>query len=96
MTDTPTPPELGRAVARIELDLREIKVDLKNQGQNYVARGEFEAWRTAIDREVKGIKDSIDKAITELKAARPAWWQVAPIITSVIAVVVVVFPSLTK
>lgn len=103
MTDAPTPPELGRAIERIELDTREIKQDLKEQSKNYVTRGEFEAWRTGLDREVVGIKDSlkdglteIKKSIGEIKSARPSWLQVTPIIISAILAALVIFPGITK
>lgn len=62
MTDDYTTAEIVRSLRRIE-----GKVD--NLGSHYVPRGEFEAWREGIGRE-----------IGELKAARAPWWAAASVI----------------
>lgn len=81
MSDPYSPGELGRAVERIELDIREIKTDLKSQGTAFITRGEFEAWRTGIDREVRDMKQSIADGLADIKAdlkhSTPQWWVIA-------------------
>lgn len=88
MPDSWTPPELGRAVERIELDVREIKTDIRQQGQQYVTRSEFETWRVSNDRELRDIKSgqttnaeenrtAFAELRAELKSSSPPWWQIA-------------------
>lgn len=62
MTDDYTTAEIVRSLRRIE-----GKVD--NLGSHYVERGEFEAWREGIGRE-----------IGELKSARAPWWAAASVL----------------
>lgn len=61
-TDPYSASELGRAVERIELDIREIKADVKQQAAVYVTRGEYEAWRQGLDREVRDLKSATTSA----------------------------------
>lgn len=86
------PAEIVRAVERIELDIREIKTDVKQQGAVYVTRGEFEAWRQGIDREVRDIKVALSDGITgiraDLKHQTPQWWVIAALGCSVLSLVV--------
>jgi hypothetical protein len=77
MPDEYSASEFGRAVERIELDIREIKTDVKQQGQNFVTRLEFDAWRQGIGREVGDLKaatSSVQDAVTTgLNALRAEW-----------------------
>ena len=99
--------ELGRAVERIELDCREIKTDLKGQQALYVTRGEHEAWRQGIDREVRDIKalatglsQQLDAGLTsirtEIRNSTPQWWVIAALIVSGLGVAVTLILALAK
>ncbi|WP_183092898.1 hypothetical protein [Nocardioides stalactiti] len=88
MSEPYSPPELGRAVERIELDIREIKNDVKSQSTVFVTRGEFEAWRLSNDREVRDIKAALAEGLAamrtdlggirqDLKNSSPQWWVIA-------------------
>lgn len=94
MTDPYSPAELGRAVERIELDIREIKADIKGQQAVYVTRGEYEAWRQGIDREVRDIKaalsDGLNGIRADLKSSTPQWWVIAALGCSALALVVTI------
>lgn len=69
MTEPMSQGELGRAVERIELDIREIKTDVKQQAAVYVTRGEFEAWKQGVDREVRDTKGAATTAQQALTTA---------------------------
>ena len=93
MTDEPwSASELGRTVERIELDIREIKTDVKHQSAVYVTRGEYEAWRTGIDREVRDIKTALTDGLAgiraDLKSSTPQWWVMAALGCSILSVIV--------
>lgn len=95
-----SPGELGRAVERIELDIREIKSDVKNQSAVYVTRGEFEAWRTGNDREVRDIKQALADGLTairaDLKHQSPQWWVIAALGVSGVGLVVTILVAVTN
>jgi len=92
MPDPYSPAELGRAVERIELDIREIKNDVKQQDRIYVTRGEYEAWRTGIDREVSSIKTALATGIesirNDLKSSTPQWWVMLALGVSALSLIV--------
>lgn len=91
MPDQMTQGELGRAIGRIEEDVREVKRDLKSQQQQYVTRSEYETRMTALDRELVGLRSSVSAGFAEVKAdlknSRPSWWVVAALLISSAAVV---------
>lgn len=86
--------EVGRALQRIEGDLREVKTDIKGMGLVYVTRAEYDVREQAIDRELKGVRAALDKGIEELKAARPMWWQVAPFLVAAMSLAIVLIEKL--
>ena len=99
--------ELGRAVERIELDCREIKTDLKQQAAVFVTRGEYEAWRQGIDREVRDIKtmvtslgDQLDGGLKsirdEIRNSSPQWWVIAALGVSGVGVLITLVLALAK
>lgn len=102
MTTDPlyTPPELGRAVERIELDIREIKQDVKAQGAVYITRGEYEAWRVGMDREVRDIKTALTNGLhdirTDLKSSTPQWWVMLALGISALSALVAIFLAVTS
>jgi len=65
--------EVGRALVRVEADLREVKGDMKKLGQIYVTRVEHEQTRNEIREDIKDIKNSI-------AASRAPWWQVSSLV----------------
>lgn len=106
MPDEWSASELGRAVERIELDCREIKTDLKGQQALYVTRGEHEAWRQGIDREVRDLKamvtglgSQIDAGLqsirAEIRQASPQWWVIAALGVSGLGVLISVIVAIT-
>lgn len=84
MTDDYTTPEIARALKRIEQKVDQLP-------GAYVPRGEFEAWRAGIGRELAAIKSDVrDVEIAladhkrEIASARPGWHQVMPAVVAVI------------
>jgi uncharacterized protein YhaN len=107
MPDEYSASELGRAVERIELDIREIKTDVKQQAAIYVTRGEYEAWRQGIDREVRDIKTSLADGLTAIRGdlktqasamqqQTPQWWVIAALIVSALGVGITLILALAK
>lgn len=92
-----TPGEVGRTIARVEEDVREIKADIKTQQAQYVTRGEYDTRLTALDREVVSLKKSLTEGLTEIKneikSSRPQWWVVVALAISASALVL---PLLTR
>ena len=97
MSDDMSPGEVGRTIARVEEDVREIKTDLKAAAAQYVTRAEYDVRLTALDREVVSLKQSLAAGLTEIKdeikSSRPHWWVVAALVISSAAVVM---PILTR
>jgi len=100
-TDDPT---LAVVVARLE-DLRSDVAGLRHevtaQQAGYLARTEFEAWRTGIGREIGDIKASVVRVETDVAAARasadsrrPAWPAVVAAVGAVIAATIALIPRL--
>ena len=94
----PTTAEVVRTVHRIEEDVREMKKDMKAQGSTFIPRGEFEAWRTAIDREIVGLKEQLAKGFDEIKAEisarRVSWPAVTAAVCAVVSSAAAIFPKL--
>lgn len=72
--------EMGRAVVRIEQDIREVKSDVKALPNQFVPRTEYEARNLAVDAVLTDIK----KVIESRAAMWPTW------IASIAAVAAVV------
>lgn len=51
-------PEVVRLLTSLTGDVQNLRTDVHNLGTQFVTRGEFEAWRTAYDRELKEHKQS--------------------------------------
>ena len=80
--DEYTNAEIARSLTRLEASQRETNSKLDALAAGFMPRGEFDAWRTGMDREIKALKDS-----------RAPWWSVAAIVVSIGAVLL---PLLTN
>ncbi|MDR6867542.1 ElaB/YqjD/DUF883 family membrane-anchored ribosome-binding protein [Microbacterium resistens] len=58
MTDDYTMPEVVRLLKTLTVDVRDLRGDVHDLGSQFVTRAEFEAWRTAYDRELKELKST--------------------------------------
>jgi len=56
MTDDYTMPEVVRLLKSLTADVKDLREDVHDLGAQFVTRAEFEAWRTAYDRELKELK----------------------------------------
>lgn len=89
MTENPntgplTTAELGRTLARIEEDVREVRSDLKASSSAFVPRGEYNIKTQSLDREIVQMRDELKASVGEIKnelhkmaTSRGTWWQVA-------------------
>jgi hypothetical protein len=67
--DSVTLGEVGRAVVRIEQDLREVKGDVKAMPGQFVLRSEYDTRNKSVD----GILTDIKQALERRTAALPTW-----------------------
>lgn len=81
MSDEPTIGEIGRAVLRVEGDVRDLRAEVKQQTATYVTRAEYAERNRAIDRETVAIREEgrttraeLQAGFAELKAQRAPWW----------------------
>lgn len=79
-----TTAELGRTLARIEEDLREVRTDLKASNSSFVPRGEYDIKTKSLDREIFQMRNEVRESVAEIKdelhkmaTSRGTWWQVA-------------------
>ena len=88
--------EAGRALVRIEGDVREVKAEIKTMSGTYVTRAEYDVREQSLNREITGIRAALDSGIADLKSQRPMWWQVAPFIIAAMSLTVVLIPLIAK
>lgn len=74
--DEYTQAEIVRSLKRIELDVSEVKAEVRQQAIGYVARAEFVTYKDAIGREIADLKVSA-------ASARVPWTAVAPVIIGI-------------
>jgi hypothetical protein len=67
--DSVTLGEVGRAVVRIEQDLREVKGDVKAMPGQFVLRSEYDARNESVDAGLGDIKQALERR----SAALPTW-----------------------
>jgi len=83
---------LAVVVARIDDlrgDLASMRAEMKERDVTYVARPEFEAWRTGIGREIGDIKATAARA-------RAPWWSVAAVAVAASSLLVTIVPALAR
>lgn len=82
-TDDPNVAVLIERVDNLRSDVTDLRRVIEAQTTGYVSRGEFDAWRAGIGREV-----------ADLKARRAPWWAAVAAVAAVAALLVSVIPAL--
>jgi len=86
MSDDITIGELGRTVVRIESDVRDIKAGHRT----FITREEYERDQQQHEKDLQDLRTDIRVGFAELKAEKPKWWQVAPILISLLMAIIAI------
>ena len=93
--------EVARALARIEVGQAELRQDLGRLSRGFVSRGEYDAWRDGISREIRHVKDEVADAktaaaadIADINARRSPWTSVVTVVLSSAALLMALIPRL--
>src|SRR5690606_9013024 len=70
-------PEIARLLKDLKDDVGGLREQVQALGGTFVTRGEFEAWRTAYDREISGMKSAIAEARAASAPVRTSPWTIA-------------------
>lgn len=75
--DSYSVPEIARLLRDLKDDVGGLREQVQALGGTFVTRGEFEAWRTAYDRELRGAKDDVAEAKAAAAPVKVSGWVIA-------------------
>jgi hypothetical protein len=96
LTDDQTLAVLVSQVGDLRGDFKLLADQITARDQQFVTRGEFEAWRIGMDREMKDAKSEIKANKDESTRAKAPWWAVGSLIVAAIAVALAVVQALVQ
>lgn len=75
--DTYTQAEIVRLLKGLDQSVSDLRAEVHALGATFVTRGEFEAWRTAYDREIKAMKDDVAEVKAAAAPVKTSGWTIA-------------------
>lgn len=70
-------PEIARLLRDLKEQLGEVREQVAALGGQFVSRVEFEAWRTAYDREIRDLKAALDAQRAATQPVKVSGWTIA-------------------
>jgi hypothetical protein len=80
--------EIGRTLERLDKGQKELIDRFDLMRGEFVHKDTYDAQRTASDREIRDVKDRLDKA----EARRAPWWSVAAVVVAAAALLTTLIP----
>ncbi|MDR6868437.1 hypothetical protein J2Y69_003053 [Microbacterium resistens] len=75
--ETYSVPEIARLLKDLRAEMGGLREQVQALAGTFVTRGEFEAWRTAYDREVRDLKADLTETRTATAPVRVSGWTIA-------------------
>lgn len=89
MNDDQTLAVLVSQVTDLRKDFASFAERIERRDALYMTRGEHEAWRIGIEREVKSLKD-------DAASSRAPWWSVLSAVAGAVAVAITIIVFIAK
>ena len=70
-------PEIARLLRSLKEDMEGLRGEVKELAGTFVSRGEFEAWRTAYNREIADMKKDLSDHKAASAPVRTSGWTIA-------------------